>query len=292
MVRNDPLAFFLAARSDNPIVPLELGPFRTTAVYDPTVAQHVLMHPEHFDKSTRAQRMIRALLGDGLLTSEGELWKSRRRLAQGAFRRPKLSVYATAMSDVSLGLAERWAQVDHPVDLNRTMMELTLEIAARCLFEDDLDGEADALDEALCSVLDSFHRMVTQPLARPEVLPIGPAATYRRAIAALDAIVLRLIERRRARGTGGDDLLHLWLHSGLDDEAIRNEVVTMLLAAHETTANALTWTWVLLSKNPASLRRLRDELEPLDSPEAVVEASLKRNGMPWTDAVFHETLRL
>ena len=291
-VRNDPLRFFLDAREANPIVPLELGPFRTTAVYDAQVAQHVLMHPEQFDKSTRAQRVMRGLLGDGLLTSQGELWKSRRRMAQTAFRRPKLAVYAQTMSEVSQALADRWSAGRGTVDLNRSMMELTLDIAARCLFADDLDGEADALDHALCSVLDSFHRMVTQPIARPEVLPVGPAATYRRAIRQLDDLVHRLIARRRARGSDADDLLHLWLHSGLDDDAIRNEVVTMLLAAHETTANALAWTWTLLSRNPATLRRLQAELEPLDTPAALIAASLKRDALPWTDAVFHETMRL
>ncbi len=307
-VRQDPLRFFLDARDDNPIVPIELGPFRTTVVYDPKTVQHVLMHPEQFDKSTRAQRVMRHLLGDGLLTSQGDLWKSRRRMAQTAFRRPKLSVYARIMHTVSAELAARWRVTRTPVDLNRSMMELTLDIAARCLFDDDLDGEADALDHALCNVLDSFHRMVTQPIHRPELLPVGPAATYRRAIGELDELVHRLIARRRARQMDtrrkrlsgasretpaqGDDLLHLWLHSGLDDEAIRNEVVTMLLAAHETTANALAWTWTLLSRNPASLRRLREELAPLDSEEALIDASLKRDAMPWTDAVFHETMRL
>ena len=101
----------------------------------------------------------------------------------------------------------------------------------------------------------------------------------------------RLVERRRAKGTDGEDLLHLWLASGLDDGAIRDEVVTMLLAAHETTANALTWAWLQVLTYPAVLRAIRREVTELGGPDALLELPPKSGALPWTDAVINETLR-
>ncbi|MEN0064345.1 MAG: cytochrome P450 [Myxococcota bacterium] len=269
-VRNDPLAFLRKERSRGRIVPLELGPFNVVAVFDASAIHHVLQHPNRFDKSARAQRVARTLLGNGLLTSEGTKWRSRRRIAQPAFRRPRLAVYATVMHEASLALAERWRRASGPIDLHQSMMHLALDIAARTLFDDDLAEDASEVDAALQSILENFRRMVTQPVARPEVFPVGPAVAYRKAITKLDAVVARLVERRRARGSDGEDLLHLWLHCGLDDEAVRDEVVTMLLAAHKTTANALTWAWVHLLRYPAALAS---------------------GALPWTDAVISESMR-
>ena len=163
------------------------------ALFDPATVNHVLQHPDRFDKHTRAQRVMRSLLGEGLLTSQGEMWRARRRIAQPAFRRPHLATYTRIMLEVSQEFAARWQAETEPLDLNREMMRLALQVATRSLFDDHFEGEADALDHALGRVLDSFVRMVTQPLSRPERLPLGPAVTYRRSIA----------ENRRDRGPVG-----------------------------------------------------------------------------------------
>ena len=264
-LRTDPFRVLRHAQARGPIVSLGL-PFDVLAVFDPVVMNEVFQHPERYGKRTRAQRVMRSLLGDGLLTSEGDMWRARRRVAQPAFRRPNLATYTRIMLEVSQETAERWQASAQPIDVHREMMRLALQVATRALFVDDFEGEADALDHALGRVLDSFVRMVTQPLARPERLPVGPAVTYRRAIGEIDAIVARLVARRRAQGGDGEDLLHLWLASGLDDAAIRDEVVTMLLAAHETTANALTWAWVQALRFPTVLRAIRREVAEQGGP--------------------------
>lgn len=290
--RRDPIGQMLLALRPAPVVSLDLGPFDVVAVADASAIHRILQNPDQFDKVTRAQRMIRRLLGNGLLTSSGEAWRTRRRIAQPAFRRPKLEAYAQIMHDVSDRVAHDWRTAEGPIDVQRSMLHLALEVATRCLFDDDLAGEADILDRALRTTFASFQRMVTQPLARPEVLLVGPAATYRKSIGAIEQVVDRLIARRRARGSDGDDLLHRWLHSGLDDRAIRDEVLTMLLAAHETTANTLSWAWLHLLRHPAALRSLREEVAGLGTPQAILEASLQPGALPFTDAVVAEALRL
>ncbi|MBX2798654.1 MAG: cytochrome P450 [Myxococcales bacterium] len=291
-LRRDPLGTLMQAQSFGPVVPLQLEPFDVVAIFDAGVAHHVLHDPDAYTKGTRVQRVMRTLLGNGLLTAQGAEWRARRRLAQPAFRKPRLAAYTQIMHDVSRQFADRWRATTDPLDLNREMMRLALQIASRCLFDDQLEGQAEDLDQAMGRILASFQRMVTQPVARPEAIPFGPAATYRRAISEIDAIVADLVARRRARGSDGDDLLHLWLHSDLDDEAIRDEVVTMLLAAHETTANALTWAWLHLLRYPDALRAIRDEVAELGGPEGVLELSPRAGALPWTDAVVAETLRL
>jgi len=278
--RTDPLALFLRATAQGDLTPLDVGPFDLLVTADAGLAEQILQQPQVFTKDTRGQRVLRGVLGNGLVTAQGPVWRERRRIAQPAFRRPKLAVYAQSMVEEATTLAQRWAGRDgEVVDVGHEMMQLTLKIATRCLFDDDLHGEAEAVDQALQSILAAYLRMVTQPFAHPERLPVGPAVAYRRSVRELDAVVSRLIERRRSAGSDGDDLLHLWLHSGLDDDAIRDEVVTMLLAAHETTANALTWTWTLLSRHPQALRKLVAEVNEGDD-------------RTWTDAVIRESLRI
>ncbi|MEZ4316829.1 MAG: cytochrome P450 [Myxococcota bacterium] len=286
--RTEPLELFLRSARKGPLVLEHIGPFDLHIVSDPALAEQILQQPDVYTKDTRGERLLRAALGIGLVTAQGPVWRERRRLAQPAFRRPKLEVYAKVMEEECEALAERWeARGDEVFDVGHDMMQLTLKIATRCLFDDDLDGEAETVDAALQEILSCYLRMATQPFARPERLPVGPAASYRRAVGVLHAVVARLVARRRAKGSDGDDLLHLWLASDLDDDAIRDEVVTMLLAAHETTANLLTWAWTLLSRNPTALRRLQDEVASASSSDF-----LARNGLPWTDAVVSETLRI
>lgn len=285
--RMDSLGFFIEAVARGPVVevPMALARESVFVVSDPDAVATVLNHPDRFTKDTRGQRLLRVVLGVGLLTSEGKTWRARRRIAQPAFRRPKLELYAAQMQRCTeRAVATMVAQ--KRLDLHEAMMRLTLDIAATTLFSDDFDDRAEVVGEALEELLSSFLRLLGNPLPHPERLPTPAGRAYRRAVASLDDVVADLIARRRAKGTDGDDLLHLWLHSGLDDDAVRDEVVTMLLAAHETTANALTATLAELSWHPAIRRRVVAEVAGLDS------GIPGRDQAPLLEAVIKEGLRL
>lgn len=284
--RRDAVAFFVEAAKRGPVaaLPMALARQEVFTINGKAAIAEVLNDSTRFSKDTRGQDLLRVVLGVGLLTSQGTTWRERRRIAQPAFRKPKLEVYRAQMVEVSERVRDRLAG-QQTVDLGDEMMRLTLEVATRTLFADHFD-DAEVVSEAMDVILAAYMRLLGNPLPHPERLPTPAARSYRRAISELNRVVDGLIARRRERGTDGDDLLHLWLHSGLDDEAVRNEVITMLLAAHETTANTLTFALALLSRNPQVRRKLVEELRGLEtlSPDAAAA--------PYLEAVINEALRM
>lgn len=280
--RHDPLRFFQECLELGPIarVPMALAREAVFVVHDADLVREVLNEPDRFTKDTRGQELLRVVLGVGLLTSQGKTWKRRRRLAHPAFRRPKLSVYAAQMETVTQELIDR---LPDRVDLREAMMHLTLDIATLTLFGDRFDTEAAVVSEAMEQLLGAYMRLLPNPLPHAERLPLPASRSYHQAIQELNQVVDGLIQRRRAQQTDGDDLLHLWMASDLSDEAVRDEVITMLLAAHETTANALSFTLVLLSRHPDIRRRVRDE-ESGDLLDAVIKESLRLYPPAWITA--------
>jgi len=234
-------------------------------------------------------RRMRELLGNGLLTAEGELWKRQRRLMQPAFHRERVAGYGRAMVELTSAQVERWE--DGPRDFNREMMALTLKIAAATLFG---DGGVDP--EEVGGALDGvMRRFVGAAMVIPTWLPTPATWRFHRAIRSLDRIVRQVIARRRAHPLqGGADLLSLLLQaqdedgSRMSDTQLRDEVLTLLLAGHETTANALTWSGHLLAQHPEVAGRLCDEASALGGPAAA--ADLPR--LPYTSAVLQEVMRL
>jgi cytochrome P450 len=234
----------------------------------PDHVKDVLVTHQHSFAKGKGIQWARLFLGEGLLTSEGEFHTRQRRLAQPAFHRQRIAGYARAMSEHALRSREGLA-AGTVVDVHAEMMSLTLAVAARTLFDADVRTEAPEISGALEVILGHFPRFAIPFAGAVQRLPLPSNARFRRAVSALDRIVYRIIAERRARSGDRGDLLSMLLVAqdeegdggGMTDRQLRDEVMTILLAGHETTANALTWTWHLLAQNPEAEARLHGEID-------------------------------
>jgi cytochrome P450 len=265
---------FLRATTERygPIASFRLGGRRFYFANDPAAIEELLVgNARAFVKGRGTQRLER-LLGQGLLTSNGAHHLRQRRLVQPAFHRERIAGYAATM----VARADRFAAgvaAGEALEMGAAMSRLTLGIAAETLFGADVDREADTIGAALDEAMSSFPLAIS-PLGEVlDHLPMLPVVRrFRAARGSLDAIVYRMIylrrrERRREGETEGPrDVLGMLLDAadaegGMPIEQIRDEALTLLLAGHETTANALTWTWLLLAQHPAAEERLHAELD-------------------------------
>jgi cytochrome P450 len=263
-LERDPLGLLAEIRSFGTIAYARIGPQPVFLVSEPDLIERVLVSHDAFNKG-RALERSKQLLGEGLLTSEGAFHLRQRRLVQPAFHRARIHGYARAMVEH----AERWSSRQQPgarVDLSREMNRLTLAIVARTLFDADIEAEADEIGTALTSILEQFKLAVLPWSALLDRLPLPRRFRFERARKALDRVVYRMIAEHRASGADKGDLLSMLLAaqdegSAMSDVQVRDEAMTLLLAGHETTANALTWTWKLLSQHPECAERLADEAQ-------------------------------
>ncbi|HEX2205647.1 MAG TPA: cytochrome P450 [Longimicrobium sp.] len=296
--RRDALAFLShvhAAHGD--VAYFRFGPRKMYLVAHPDDVQTVLVtRHRSFIKSLALQR-ARVLLGTGLLTSEGELHLRQRRLAQPAFHRERVAALAGTMVEHASGAAERW-RAGAEMDLSREMNRLTLAIAGKTLFGADVEGEADEIGSALTDALSLFRRL-TNPLGVVlDRLPVPGTLRMKRARARLDATIYRIVAGRRRSGGDRGDLLSMLLAArddegdggGMSDAQLRDELLTLFLAGHETTANALAWSWHLLALNPDAEARLHAEVDAVLGGRAPTAEDAAR--LPYTRAVFAEAMRM
>jgi cytochrome P450 len=293
--RRDRLGLQDHAARTGPIARVQLAHIPVYIVTDADLAHEVLVvQNEAFTKSAGLQ-FLKPLLGDGLLTAEGEPHKRHRKLLAPAFAPRRLAAYGEIMVEETGKQVAQWRAGDR-VDLAHEMMEMTLAIAGRTMFGADIRGDASTVARGLELGMRAQVENLRSPLQLGYQWPLPRHLRMRRAVKMLDEIVYRLIAEGRARGTDRGDVLSILLlardeedGTGLTDRQVRDEVMTLLLAGHETTANALTWTWYQLSRNPAALVRLREELETLgDRP--VTADDLPR--LPWNLAVLEEAMRM
>ena len=263
-------------------------------VTTPELATEVLTGAPDLWHKDRLTKRTAALFVDGLLLADGEVWKRQRRMLNPGFRHARYAAYAEVMlQEAEAGLA-RWADGDR-VDLAAEMAAVTLQIAVRTLFGRGLDdaGVA-AVGRAFTEISDFLATaLANSPVPLPRWLPLPTLRRYYEAVERLDAVVAEVIAARRVEGAEGDDLLGMLLSardeedgSGLDDREIRDQVMTFLLAGHETTALLLTHALLLLSLNPEERTRLEAEVDLFDGPVGFQAA------LPRTRAVVEETLRL
>jgi len=263
----------------------------------PDLAREVLTgHPRSLRKGLGLQR-TRFVLGNGLLTSEGEFHLRQRRLAQPAFHRERIARYAEEMVARTEVVASSWRD-GQSLDLARAMHQLTLDIVGRTLFGVDLQGRAAELGKALTAVLDSFSIWLILFGERLYDLPIPRMRRAKQAVPALDAAIYAIIEEHRRAGRDQGDLLSMLMAardaegdgSGMTDAQLRDEVMTLILAGHETTANALAWTWWFLAQHPEIDARLAAEVRDACGDRPITMADLPN--LPYTRAVFSEAMRL
>ncbi len=263
-------------------------------VNHPDYVREVLVNNQSNFIKSRALQRAKVLLGEGLLTSEGQQHLRQRRLVQPAFHRERLAGYAAAMSAGAVRWRDRW-QAGGTLDISTEMPHLTLSIVAQTLFSADVEAEASEIGAAMTTVLEMF-RLLLMPFAEYlEKLPLPHVRRFEKARARLDATIYGLIRERRTSGVDTGDLLSMLLfaqdeESGMTDEQVRDEALTLFLAGHETTANALTWTWYLLSQHPEIERRLHDEIDAVLGDRAPEFADVPQ--LRYAEMILAEALRL
>ncbi len=257
----------------------------------------LVTHNASFMKGRGLQRAKR-LLGEGLLTSEPPLHTRQRRLAQPAFHKQRIASYASLMVDYAeRHQRERWKD-GQTLDVSQEMMHLTLAIVGKTLFDTDTEREAEEVREALSATMVSFTRFLMPFAELLDHLPLPSTRRFEQARARLDAIIYRIIDERRKSGADRGDLLSMLIMAqdeegeggGMTDEQLRDEVMTIFLAGHETTANALTWTWYLLSQHPEVERRLHEEVDAVLARRRPRFEDLP--SLRYTEMVLAEAMRL
>ncbi|MDN5698372.1 MAG: cytochrome P450, partial [Rubrobacter sp.] len=261
------------------------------------IEQVLVTDNRNFDKDRDTRHALR-FLGDGLLTSEGSFWRRQRRLMQPAFHRERVEAYAEVMVSYAERMLTGWRDGEVR-DIHEEMMRLTLEIVARCLFDADVAAEARDVGEALDAVMEhSTEQGAGALLSRvvPEAVPTPRNLRLRRAIRRLDEVVHRIIERRRASGEDPGDLLSMMLRAEdedgkrMSDKQLKDEVLTIVTAGHETTALALSWTFFLLSEHPEVEAKLLEELDNVLGGRAPAVGDLTQ--LRYATAVVKESMRL
>ncbi|HET7233051.1 MAG TPA: cytochrome P450 [Longimicrobium sp.] len=296
--RRDPLAFLEGVhREFGDVARWRFGQRRVYLLAHPDLVRDVLVTRHKNFKKSKALQRARVILGEGLLTSEGEHHLRQRRLAQPAFHRDRIAALGDTMVRYAEAAAGEW-RAGVEMDVTREMNRLTLSIAGTTFFGADVQGEADEIGQALTHALLAFKRL-TNPLGPLlDKLPLPSTLRVRRAAERLDATIYRMIAQRRASGEDRGDLLSMLLAArdeegdggGMTDLQLRDEALTIFLAGHETTANALSWTWHLLAKNPDAEARLHAELSTVLAGRAPTASDVP--SLPYTRAVFAESMRL
>jgi cytochrome P450 len=292
----DPLAFLRSAGARGDVVDLRLPRIGSVLLSNPADIEEVLVGSNRRFVKDVFVRDLRRALGEGLLTSEGDFWRRQRRLAQPAFHRDRLHAYAAQM----VASAERSAAALRPGevrDMHDHLMRLTLEVVTRTLFSSDVGDDATAVGAAVDALMDHFTNPLVVLVPHFHRLPLPVNRRFKDGMRRLDAIIYRILARRRADG-GEDrgDLLSMLLSAQdedggrMSDAQLRDEVLTLFLAGHETTANALAWALFLLSRTPEVDARLDEELRSVLGGRAPELADLPR--LVYVEHVVTESMRL
>ncbi len=299
-LQRDALATFTKASKLGDVVELKLPYFRGYVVSKPELIEHVL-HDNYkaYGKQTRGYAALRTVLGNGLLTSEGSFWLRQRRLAQPAFHKENLAAWGATMVRATRELADSWAprmKSGEAFDVHDDMMRVTLRIVGEALLSTNLTGAAAVVGDALGPLLKLLTERTSRLVPVPDWVPTPAHRKMAAQRARLDAVVHGLIAERRATGAGTDLLGMLMgatdVDTGerMDDAQLRDEVMTIMLAGHETTANALSWVFVLLGQHPEVEEKLRAELSAVLGGREPASADAPK--LVYTSAVLHEALRL
>ncbi|MDI3465526.1 MAG: hypothetical protein OJF50_004347 [Nitrospira sp.] len=278
-----------------------LGPKTLHLFSHPDLAEEILVQQsDRFVKVYDPRRPVglALVLGNGLVTSSGEVWKRHRRIIQPVFHRSRMAAMADRMAQVGEQRIAGWADREgQPVDIATEMMQLALEVISQTMFTTSMAQHIKHISRALRVSLkyafDSFHN----PLRLPSWVPTPRNREFRSVMQFMDGLIYGLLAERRRTGATHGDLLDLLLQArdeetgaGLSDQELRDEALTIFAAGHETTANALAWTWYLLATHPEAKARFHDELDRVLQGRTPTADDLQH--LPYTRAIFDESLRL
>ncbi len=266
-------------------------------LYHPDDIEYVLTtNPKNFIKSMSLRsNFFQRLVGKGLLTSQGDEWKRQRRLSQPAFHRERVASYANVMVDYTERLISKW-QEGETRDTHPDMMRLTLEIVVQCLFSADVSSDVDDVGATLKELVKPFAAQATLKWILNNRLPTPAHFRFHALAKKIDNVVYRIIAERRASGRDEGDLLSMLLAardedgSQMSDRQLRDEVMTLFLAGHETTALTMAWSWYLLGTHPESERKFHAELDEVLGDRKPTAADLPR--LKFTEQIAKESMRL
>jgi cytochrome P450 len=272
------------------------------------VPAYFIYHPDHIEEvlATNNKNFIKPLsfrtpffnrlLGNGLLTSEGDFWRRQRRLAQPAFHRERINGYGQIMVRDALRMIETWKEGETR-DIHHDMMRLTMEIVTHTLFNVDVADDAEKVASALSFLVEPFGSQATLKWIVDNRLPTPGNRRFHKTAAQLDEVIYRIIAQRRASGNKDQgDLLSMLLQahdedgSHMTDQQLRDEVITLFLAGQETTALVLTWSWYLLSRHPEAETKFRLEIDEVIGEREPVAADMPR--LKFTEMIAKESMRL
>lgn len=293
----DRIGLFKKMAEMGDVTHLDVWKEELTLVQDPDLIKQVLVtNQKNFVKGYALER-VKVLLGEGLLTNEGESHLRQRRLAQPAFHKQRIEAYAGVMGAYADRISAEWTDGGMR-DIHEDMMRLTLGVAGQTLFDEDVDGDASDVAQALDLSLRMFDLALLPGGTLLEYIPIPWVKKVHAARQKMDDLIFRMIRERRQDMTDRGDLLSMLIASqdsedgtGMSDKQLRDEIVTIMMAAHETTAIALSWTWYLLSQNPEVEARLHAEVDSVlaDGHAPTLEDYSK---LTYTRKVFSESMRL
>jgi cytochrome P450 len=272
---------------------------------------HLLRHPDHirhvlidnvknYGKHTRGYDKLRGVLGSGLVLSEGDFWKRQRRIANPAFHRERIGHFGEVMVRCAREMLDDWdARIadGKPFDVSREMMRVTLRVIGLTMLSTDVEARSSIVGEAIDHLGPIIMRRINNLLDWPELLPTSENRRYDRALGSLNRVVNDIIAERRRTGEQKGDLLSMLMSArdpetgeGMSDVQLRDEVMTVFLAGHETTANTLGWTLYFLSLHPEAATKMRAELREVlgDRPPKVEDLEK----LVYTDQVIKESMRL
>jgi cytochrome P450 len=300
-IQRDPIGFNMSMMHQyGDIIRVRFLVWPNYMILHPSGIKHVLQeNHQNYNKDIFTTRLVKPLLGQGLITNDGQSWLHQRRLMQPAFHRKRLAAFGMLMTNATVAMLERWqsfARRDQPLNVAAEMMRLTLRIVGQALFSIDLSNEADLVGQAFTTLSTLFTDYTYNPFP-PLFVPTPRNHRIQEAIRMLDKVVHGIITQRHQQGTDMGDLLSMLLSArdeetgqGMSDQQVHDEVMTLLLAGHETTANALTWTWYLLSQSPDVECRLHAELDQVLAGQLPTVERLA--DLHYTRMVLEEALRL
>jgi cytochrome P450 len=270
-------------------------------ISSPSDIERILQtNQQNYPKAKLFIKPMSLLVGQGILTSEGEFWRRQRRLAQPAFHRPRITALGEVMVRTTDEMLDEWEHAftdGHVFDVADEMMRLTLRIATLTLLSVDSSNDASRIGPALRIAFEHVNHRMSIPWAIPEFIPTPRNRRFNRAKRLLDEIVYSIIRDRRTTQTDTGDLLSMLLMArdedtgeGMSDLQVRDEVMTIMIAGHETGAAALSWSWYLLAKNPEAEAKLLEELNRVLGGRTPTASDLPN--LPYTRMVFEEAMRL
>jgi cytochrome P450 len=299
-MQQNPLDYFTAmAQKYGDVSGMRIGKFRSLFINHPDLIEDVLVNNARKYHKGRILQANKYLFGEGLLTSEGDFWLRQRRLSQPAFHRARVSAYAATMAEYAEQMAATWRSGEER-DIHEEMMQLALRIVGKTLFDAEVTRDAKEVGETLDLLLHlaaNFGRTILVPLWLPTPRNIRAKLGIKR----LEKVIYRIIAERRASGPDGmgidtGDLLSILLQAQdedgthMNDRQLRDETITLFLAGHETTANTLSWTWMLLAQNPTVEKKFHDELDGVLGGRTPTADDLPK--LAYLNHVLTESLRL